>query len=247
MPEMPAFSRRVLLGIAWAIFTGRKRSLRKDSLVATRRVPVKILGAEHIPHGGPGVVVLNHYFRPGFSAAWIGLVISANIPHDLIWVMSAAWTDTPTLKTRLQAAISVPLYPRLAWTYNFISMPPMPPRPHEVEARARAVRQILAAARQPNTLLAISPEGQDPSGGVLMHPHSGVGRMMYRLDQYGCRFYPIGLYEDDEAIILNFGSSFRLLLPEGLRRDEIDRRAADMVMDKIAAQLPEKLRGVYGG
>jgi hypothetical protein len=246
MPEPPAFPLPVVLGVIWAIVRGGKRSIRKDALRCTRRLPIRVLGAEHIPQAGPGVVLLNHYYRPGFSAAWIGLAVSAVIPHELVWVMSAAWTEANTTWTRLQAAASVPLFPRLARVYNLISMPPMPPRPHETAARARAVRQILETARRdPPALLAITPEGQDPPGGVLMRLHPGAGRMLFRLAKAGCRFYPLGVYEADQQLVTSFGPGFMLSLPEGLRPDEIDRLAADRVMKAIAAQLPPELRGAY--
>lgn len=246
MPETPPFPLKVVLGVIWAVLTGGKRSLRRDALACTSRLRIRVLGAANVPQAGPGVVVLNHYFRPGFSAAWIGLTLSAVVPEELVWVMSAAWTEADTVWTRLRAAASVPLFPRLARVYNLVSMPPMPPRPHETAARARAVRQILAIARRsPAPLLAIAPEGQDPPGGVLMQPPPGVGRMLYKLAQSGCRFYPVGIYEQGEEVVTNFGPSFQLSLPEGLSPGEIDRRAADRVMCAIASQLPPDLRGVY--
>lgn len=246
MPEMPPFPWQTVLGAAWAVVSGGKRSLRQDALRCTRNLKIQVLGSQHIPQTGPGVVLVNHYYRPGFSAAWIGLCVSAVVPQELVWVMSAAWTETDTFSTKLKAALSVPLYPRLARVYDLISMPPMPPRAHEVAARARAVRHILAVARQnPPALLAIAPEGQDPPGGVLMRPPAGVGRMLAKLSASAVSFYPVGVYEQDEMILSHFGPSFRLMLPLGLNVDQIDRQAADMAMQAIAALLPHDLRGVY--
>lgn len=247
MPETPPYPLQTVLGLAWALLRGGKRSLRVDALRCTRRLPVKVMGREHIPQSGPGVVLLNHYYRPGFSAAWITLAVSAVVPQELVWVMTAAWTEANSTWTRFQSAASVPLFPRLARVYGLISMPPMPPRQHESAARARAVRQILATARRnPAPLLAIAPEGQDPPGGVLMRPPPGVGRMLARLAQSGCLFYPLGIYEQDGEVVTNFGPGFQLCLQEGLRPDVIDRLAADKVMNAIAEQLPLGLRGAYG-
>jgi hypothetical protein len=140
----------------------------------------------------------------------------------------------------------VPLYPRLARVYGLISMPPMPPRPHEVAARALAVRQVLAVARRsPPVLLAMAPEGQDPPGGVLMRPPAGVGRMLVKLAGYGHRFYPVGLYEQGEAVVLHFGPAFHLSMPEGMSTEQVDRQASDATMQAIAVLLPTGLRGVY--
>jgi hypothetical protein len=246
MPDPPPFPLWVALGASWAVLSGGKRSLRADALRCTRRLPVTVLGPEHIPQTGPGVVLLNHYSRPGFFAAWMTLVVSAVVSQELVWVMTASWTGAGTAWSLIKAAASVPLFPRLARAYNLISMPPMPPRPHETEKRARAVRQILATARQnPPPLLAIAPEGQDPPGGVLMHPPPGVGRMLARLASSGCRFYPLGFYEQGEAFVASFGPGFQLSLPLGLSPDEIDCQASDQVMCAIAAQLPPGLRGAY--
>jgi hypothetical protein len=246
MPEMPSFSWQTVLGVAAAVLSGGKRSLRQDALHCTRAVQIKVLGREHIPQAGPGVVLVNHYFRAGFSAVWISMSISAVVPSELVWVMSAAWTEADTIGTRLKAAASVPLYPRLARVYGLISMPPMPPRPHEVAARALAVRQVLAVARRsPPVLLAMAPEGQDPPGGVLMRPPAGVGRMLVKLAGYGHRFYPVGLYEQGEAVVLHFGPAFHLSMPEGMSTEQVDRQASDATMQAIAVLLPTGLRGVY--
>jgi hypothetical protein len=69
--------------------------------------------------------------------------------------------------------------------------------------------------------------------------------MLFKLAQSGFLFYPVGVYEQGEAVITNFGPCFHLTLPHGLSPDEIDRQAADRVMQAIAGQLPQGLRGVY--
>jgi hypothetical protein len=204
------------------------------------------MGAENLTQVRPGVIVVNHYYRPGFSGLWITLIVSAVLQEELVWVMSAAWTEANTAWSRIKAAASVPLFPRLARVYGLITMPPMPPRRHETAARAWSVRKILATARQrPAPLIAIAPEGQDPIDGILMQPPPGAGRMLFKLAQLGVRFYPVGIYEQGEEMVTSFGPSFHLILPEGLSPDEIDCQAANKVMRAIAMQLPPSLRGVY--
>ena len=246
MPELPRFPPRVVLGVVWDLLKGGKRSLHQDALSCTSRLNIRVLGAENTPPSQPGVIVVNHYYRPGFSGLWITLIVSAVLQEELVWVMSAAWTEANTAWSRIKAAASVPLFPRLARVYGLITMPPMPPRPHETTARACSVRKILATARQrPAPLIAIAPEGQDPIDGVLMRPPPGAGRMLFKLAHLGLRFYPVGIYEQGEEMITSFGPSFHLVLSEGLRPDEIDCQAASKVMRAIAMQLPPSLRGVY--
>lgn len=240
-PEYPALPWRVLLGLAWAAALGRHRNFRQDALACTRHLRLIVHGSENIPAQGPGVVLTNHYFRPGFFAPWIALAISASITHELVWVMTAAWTEAGTLGSQLKAAVSVPVFPKLARVYGFIPMPPMPPRPHEVAARATAVRQLLRAAQgKPSPILALAPEGMDsPDGDGLIIPPPGVGRMLAKLAERGCWFYPVGVVEEAKAFVLNFGPRFRL---EGME----DRQVSDQAMRAIAELLPRRIRGVYG-
>jgi 1-acyl-sn-glycerol-3-phosphate acyltransferase len=245
-PEYPSIPLDLIAQLAGTVLGKGKRSFRRDALHLTRHLPIKILAEDNIPRSGPGVVLVNHYYRPGFFAGWIALAVSAAVPVELTWTMTAAWTAVNTPWMRVKSALSTILFPRLAQVYGFIPMPPMPPRPHETLARAKAVRQILAAAHsQPPRLLALAPEGQDPTGGGLMHPHPGVGRMLARLAGLGCVFHPVGVYENSPELVLDFGPRLLMSLPYGMSPGEIDSLAADAVMRAIAARLPESLRGVY--
>jgi 1-acyl-sn-glycerol-3-phosphate acyltransferase len=138
-------------------------------------------------------------------------------------VMTAAWTPAGTAWSRLQAAASVRLFPRLASLYGFIPMPPMPPRPFEAAARAQAVRQVLSAVRRsPPPLLAISPEGQDTPGGALMRPHPGVGRMLAHLAKSGYPFHPVGVHESEALRLIRSPWPF----PAGwINSGKVDRQA----------------------
>ena len=245
-PEYPPVPPDLVARLAWSILSDGERSFRQDARRLTQHLPMKIVSKENIPNHGPGVILVNHYYRPGFFTAWIALALSAVVPVELVWTMTAAWTGSSTTWERIKSAFSASLFPRLAKVYGFITMPPMPPRPQEFQARTQAVRQLLAAAsRQPPALLAIAPEGQDSPGAGLMRPHPGVGRMLVQLENLGCRFHPVGVYENNQALVLDFGPAFSIALPQGLPSGEIDRQAADAVMLAVAARLPEYLRGVY--
>jgi hypothetical protein len=49
----------------------------------------------------------------------------------------------------------------------------------------------------------------------------------------------------DGEFCLNFGEAYDLVVPSGLPVDEKDHAAAEIVMCRIAAQLPENLRGSF--
>lgn len=247
MLSYPSWPPSVLLGLVRSLLVGERRSFRQDALRCTRNLHIHLKGGAHIPTHGPGVILVNHYYRPGFFAGWIALAVSTAVPAELTWVMTSAWTAAGTLGSLLKAALSERLFPRLAQVYGFIPMPPMPPRPQDVAARAQAVRRVLSVtSRSPQALIAMAPEGQDSPGGVLMRPHPGVGRLLAHLEAGGMSFHPVGIYEETTALVVHFGAPFRLNLSKGLSTTETDRLSAEIAMCRIAALLPQELRGTFG-
>lgn len=241
-PDYPNLPLGTLLHLAFDMFWLKRRSFHADSLIMARSLPLSVLGREYIPQKGPALLVMNHYHRPGFQAFWFGLAISAMTPVEIHWTITGAWTEDGTPVSWLRARISPQILGRIANVYGFTSMPPMPPRQQEVEARAYAVRRLLRAARQtPAPVIGLAPEGQDNPAGGLMRPHPGVGRLLAILNQMGYTLIPVGVYEADQALVLNFGKPFHLSLPKELTADQRDELAADQVMEAIAACLPAEI------
>lgn len=134
----------------------------------------------------------------------------------------------------------------MARVYGFTAMPPMPPRPQDVERRAAAVRRLLAFARShPQAVLALAPEGGDRPDGALVMPPSGAGRFLEQLARLGFPLQPVGIFEQAGRLCLNFGQPYTLALPPNLSANERDRIASRLVMERIAALLPEDLRGGF--
>jgi len=244
--------------LPWSIFASallstardRRRSFRADAqrCLAQGQPALQVTGGEHIPISGPALLTLNHYSRPGFQAYWIALAVSSVVPAEVHWTMTAAWTYNGSAISYLMEKASRRLFPPLARTYGFTPMPPMPPRPSETEARARAVRQVLAVAKsQPPPVLALAPEGQDTPGGRLAPPSAGAGRFLLLLAQLGYPFYPLGVFESGCSLCLSFGPPYTLDAPPGLNMREIDCYAGEAVMRAIARLLPEELRGEFTG
>lgn len=242
---LPLFELSTLL---WSAARGAKRSFGADSRRALLRnkIALRVVNQECVPRRGPVVVATNHYQRPGFGAWWIAMAVSAAVPAEVHWVMTAAWTDMGRPGDRLKARISERLFPRLAAVYGFTPMPPMPPRRHEAAARAQAVRRVLALARgDPQIVIGMAPEGMDNPQGGLMLPPPGVGRFLLQLGQTGCAIHPVGFYEDAAGLVLSFGPRLRLEGQPEMARDALDRWAAVQVMRAIAAELPLEQRGVF--
>ena len=243
---------RLPLSIFWSVafdaLTGRKRSFREDALccVGGLKSSLQVFERENIPTDGPCVMTVNHYHRPGFGAEWLALGISALVPRELHWIMTAEWTAPGKWYEPIKGTYSRWLLGRLSHVYGYTTMPPMPPRSKDVEARARSVRKVLEYVKgHPDFILGLAPEGADQRGGQLSLPSSGVGRFASLLAGLGSAFVPVGAYEADGAFCLHFGPAYWLSVPSGLSNDENDRIAAGIMMKHIAVLLPEGLRGDF--
>lgn len=245
VPHYPVPWQRAAAILLAAMTSRNVRSFRDDAqaFLTRLRPALCIYGQEHIPGAGPVLLTVNHYTRPGFQAWWLALAISAVVPVHVHWMMTAAWTYADPLRSRLLTPLTRWLFARIARLYGFTAMPPMPPDPADLTARALAVRRVLACARSgPQPVIALAPEGADAADGVLHWPPPGSGRLLLRLGQLGLRFVPVGAFESGGAFCLRFGPGYSLPGPAAADRD---RHASWIVMCHIAAQLPPGLRGAW--
>ncbi len=238
-------------GLAADLLQGRRRSLRADSLrsIAWLNPGLQVLGEEFIPQGGPCLLTVNHYTRPGLPAWWLVLATCACVPVEIHWIMTSAWTYPDALRARLVTPLTRVIFRRIAHTYGYTSMPPMPPDPREVEARARAVRQVLEYTRQAQRpVIGLAPEGRDApkdKSGVLVEPPAGVGRFVLQLTHLGLPIAPVGVYEADGRLCIHFGPHYDLEISQGLKAGERDQAVSKVVMMRIATLLPVELHGGF--
>jgi hypothetical protein len=226
----------------------RRRSFRRDAIacIENLRPPLRVVGTENIPLHGPCVVTVNHYFRPGFGAQWIALAVAATVPADMHWIMTGELTYPGRWYAPLGMVLSRFVLHRAAHVYGFTSMPPMPPRQKDVEARAASVRAVLDFVRHArDPILGLAPEGGDSADGKLARPAPGLGRFGLLLSGAGLQFIPVGAYEADGAFILHFGEAYELQVPRHQSSDERDAQAAQAIMQNIAGLLPMNLRGEF--
>lgn len=263
---------RFLGGFLWGVATVHPRSFASDARLAVTGLDpgLCIRGGEQIPSEGPCLVTCNHYSRPGFAAWWLAFSISAVVAArrlptadpEIHWVITGAWTfhERPW-KRHILTPVSRGIFGRVADVYGFVSMPPMPPDPGDVDARARAVRQTLRIARQAAShggMVGLAPEGRDVGPG-LGDPPPGAGLFIELLAKTGLPILPVGVSEHHGRLQLSFGPPYELALPHpslgsnphsalastagraGLadraRRSSRDRAVSEQVMHAIARQL----------
>jgi 1-acyl-sn-glycerol-3-phosphate acyltransferase len=229
------------------VILARRRSFHEDAIACFRNLnpTLKVFGGENIPDHGPCVITVNHYYRPGFHAEWIALGIAACMPVDMHWVMTGELTYPGKWYAPIGKHISKIVLARIARVYGFTTMPPMPARQKDVEARAYSVRQALEVMRQGNVILGLAPEGSDQPGGRLSMPAPGAGRFGLLLAGLGAEFIPLGAYEANGEFCLRFGEAYKLSVPAKISTDEKDCLAAKIIMEKIAPLLPPHLRGDF--
>ena len=236
------------VSIARDVLFLRRRSFKADAkaCIANLHPPLQILGGENIPQHGPCIITVNHYHREGFGAQWLAIAIAACVLADMHWVMTGEFTYPGKWYEIVGSSGSRVLLKRLSSIYGFTTMPPMPPRPKDVEERAASVRAVLEYVRRArDPILGLAPEGHDPPGGVLTRPASGVGRFGLLLSNAGLKFIPIGAYEADGVFTIHFGVAYELNVPRELSADERDAQASQIIMKNIARLLPIHLRGEF--
>ena len=57
--------------------------------------------------------------------------------------------------------------------------------------------------------------------------------------------HPVGAFETEQALCLRFGQPYCLEMPSHLAPELADRLVSDIIMQNIAVQLPDYLRGVF--
>jgi hypothetical protein len=165
--------------------------------------------------------------------------------REIHWVMTAGWTFPESAWKRwILEPVSRWAFDRVARVYGFVTMPPMPPTPYEVEARASAVLRTVRLARRlaaQGGMLGLAPEGRDlpedqpPSPEGLGSPPEGAGEFIALLVKAGLPVLPVGVSEPQGHLRLSFGRPFMPKAPPS--RAERDEAVIRQVMEAIAGQL----------
>ena len=245
--EMYHLSYGFLISFCMDAITGRKRSFHRDGvrIVSKMGVLLEIHGDEFIPNSGSGLVVFNHYSSEGFSILFAAAALAASIPIDMHWVMTGAWTFPGRLFSKQPQKISEWVFSRIARVYGFTLFPPMPLDAADQPARTAAIRNVFQYIKgDPQALIALAPEGRDFPGGVLGEPPPGSGKFLSELSRRLGPILPVGIYEEGDALHLNFGAPFELCSIINLSIENPEE-ASRIVMKRIATLLPRHMAGQY--
>jgi hypothetical protein len=248
----PGATARVVL----SALLGRQRNAVADAsrFLAPPCPPPRALGLENIPPGGSCLMVVNHYARPGLDAWWPAILATwglgqARPGSPIHWLMASEWA-WPTWQYRY---IITPAtrwaFGRLARLYDLILTPPVLNRDYSSAQGAVAVRRFLTLARQTASrghALALAPEGREGHLGALTSLPPGTGRFLLLLARAGLPILPAAVSEDPVGqLVVRYGPIFELAQPPAGGKSAADDWTAVQVMGRLAALLPEELRGGY--
>jgi hypothetical protein len=177
--------------------------------------------------------------------AWSAMLISheirARTGKETHWIAIQEWESFSLWGIDIPRALIRVVFERAFATYGIIAMPP-PDAP--ASARAGAMR-LSAGEVKRGSILGLMPEGTVGSTPELLQAREGAGVFLLLLAASGARILPVGLYEEQEYLVAEFGEPFALDLPKHLPKDTRDTWARDRVMNAIKHLIPEALWGVY--
>jgi 1-acyl-sn-glycerol-3-phosphate acyltransferase len=197
---------------------------------------VRIEGAiDEIPHDGPVIIAANHISNA--DAVIIGAWLTKSLGRRMHWLGKKEMFD----------------WPIVGWVFRNGGVHPVDRGAADVDA-FRLAERVLDEGH----VLMIFPEGTRSPTGVLQKPKDGLAMLALRT---GAPIIPIGIADTDRVwprgrllprpgghATMRVGRPFRPAdeLPEGLDRKAAKAAATDLIMRRIAAELPPRQRGIYG-
>lgn len=197
---------------------------------------VRIEGAiDEIPHEGPVILAANHISNG--DAVIIGAWLTKRLGRRIHWLGKKEMFD----------------WPIVGWMARNGGVHPVDRAAADVDAFRMAERVL-----NEGHVLMIFPEGTRSPTGELQKPKDGLAMLALRT---GAPIVPIGIANTDRVwpkgrllprpgghATMRVGPAFRLSdeLPDGLDRKRAKTLATDLIMRRIAAELPARHRGPYG-
>lgn len=184
---------------------------------------IEVRGREHVPRQGPYIIVANH----------------------------VNWKDPPVVSLALGTPIrwmaKIEVFDYFVIGFLMRGVGNFAVRRGESDRRAIALALEVLQRGLP---LGVFPEGHRSERRSLLRGRPGISLLADRTDAL---IVPCGIVGTPTArlrpirrteVVLTFGPPFRVSeLPEEVRRDR--QATADAIMLRIAALLPEEMRGVY--
>jgi 1-acyl-sn-glycerol-3-phosphate acyltransferase len=204
--------------------------------IASAITRVRVEGAiDDIPKEGPVILAANH--ASNADAVILGAWLTERLGRRIHWLGKKEMFD----------------WPIVGWVFRNGGVHPVDRASADVDAFRLAERVL-----EEGHVLMIFPEGTRSPTGELQKPKDGLAMIALRS---GAPIVPIGIGDTDRVwpkgrtlprpgghATMRIGRPFRPAdeLPEGLDRKSAKAAATDLIMRRIAAELPPRQRGPYG-
>jgi 1-acyl-sn-glycerol-3-phosphate acyltransferase len=204
--------------------------------IASAITRVRVEGAiDDIPKEGPVILAANH--ASNADAVILGAWLTERLGRRIHWLGKKEMFD----------------WPIVGWVFRNGGVHPVDRASADVDAFRLAERVL-----EEGHVLMIFPEGTRSPTGELQKPKDGLAMIALRS---GAPIVPIGIGDTDRVwpkgralprpgghATIRIGRPFRPAdeLPEGLDRKSAKAAATDLIMRRIAAELPPRQRGPYG-
>lgn len=203
--------------------------------IASAITRVRVEGAiDDIPKVGPVILAANH--ASNADAVILGAWLTERLGRRIHWLGKKEMFD----------------WPIVGWVFRNGGVHPVDRASADVDAFRLAERVL-----EEGHVLMIFPEGTRSPTGELQKPKDGLAMIALRS---GAPIVPIGIGDTDRVwpkgrtlprpgghATMRIGRPFRPAdeLPEGLDRKSAKAAATDLIMRRIAAELPPRQRGPY--
>ncbi len=197
---------------------------------------VRVEGAiDEIPSEGPVILAANHISNG--DAVILGAWLTKRLGRRIHWLGKKEMFD----------------WPIVGWMARNGGVHPVDRDAADIDA-FRTAERVLNEGH----VLMIFPEGTRSPTGELQKPKDGLAMLALRT---GAPIVPIGIADTDRVwpkgrllprpgghATMRVGTPFRLAdeLPAGVPRKQAKALATDLIMHRIAAELPPRHRGPYG-
>jgi len=199
--------------------------------VARLLLPLRVTGMEHVPDGGPLLLVSNHVSNAD------PIILELVSPRPLFFMGKQELFRNPFFHWVLDRFGGFPVA-----------------RGTADRAALRHARAILAGG----LALGMFPEGGRSKTGALVESHAGVGLLALQSQSpvlpvgiYGTEFFPVNgerpphrTETDVRGVAVNIGTPFTIPTVIDGRR-VTSSEATRLIMTRIAELLPERYRGEY--
>lgn len=191
----------------------------------------QLSGIENVPRQGGVLLVANHYTRPGMWIGWPGALLADALhahrgPPTVRIVVTDAQRNI-AFGQRYQMPLSGFFLGRVARLWNMIRISG---DPHNVSQRATALKQVLRALKDGDSIL-FFPEGDRGSADHPLPPLPGTGTLI-ALAARICPVCPVSFWEDGNALHGRIGPPLTLISKD-------DQAVRDHVATAIKAQCIE--------